>query len=129
SWSGDSAAAMEVRLHSGKVVIRPDSLLHSKGIRDTYLDPGQQLTFDPLQLTVHVGRSKPALARIEKARTDDIMKFNDTPLPEIFSTLEKQFHCKFDYKKEDTDDIRFTGNFNPKKETLSYFLNTIALLN
>lgn len=129
SWSGDSSAAMEVRLHSGKVVIRPDSLLHSRGIRDTYLDPGQQLKFDPLQLTVHVERAKPAIAHIEKPKIEDVLKFNDTPLPGIFSTLEKQFHCKFDYKKEEVDDIRFTGNFNTKKETLSDFLNTIALLN
>jgi ferric-dicitrate binding protein FerR (iron transport regulator) len=131
SWFGDSTVATEVGLLSGKVVIRPDSLLRSKGIKETYLHPGEQLSFDPLQLTVrvHPSGTKPSLVRSHMPPAEKIMRFNDAPLKDIFRTLEKEFHCRFNYRNTDIDDIRFTGNFNSGKETLSGFLNTIALLN
>ena len=131
SWFGDSTVTTEVGLLSGKVVIRPDSLLRSKGIKETFLRPGEQLSFDPLKLTVlvHSVKTQPSLIQPKTTPAEKIMRFYDAPLKDIFSTLEREFHCKFDYRNTDVDDIRFTGNFNSGKEKLSDFLNTIALLN
>lgn len=127
----DSARATEVSLLSGRVVVRPDSMLRSKGVKETFLHPGQQLSFDPLKLTVlvHPLKTKSSLTQPPMPPAEKIMRFNNTPLRDIFKTLEKEYHCRFNYKDADITDIRFTGNFNSNKETLSDFLNTIALLN
>ncbi|MBN9385493.1 MAG: DUF4974 domain-containing protein [Chitinophagaceae bacterium] len=131
SCFGDKAGATEISLFSGRVVIRPDSLLRSKGIKETFLHPGEQLSFDPLKLTVlvHPEKTKPPLVQPQMPPAEKIMRFNNAPLRDIFKTLEREYHCRFDYKNADINDIRFTGNFNSNKETLSSFLNTIALLN
>lgn len=130
----DGTTETEVCLLSGKVVVRPDSLLRSRGIRETFLLPGQQLKFDPLKMTVLVHnagspKTKPSPFRTVKPLPEKIMRFNDTPLKDIFRTLENSYHCRFDYQTGEIGDIRFTGSFNSEKETLSDFLNTIALLN
>lgn len=131
---GDNIGSTEVSLLSGKVVVRPDSLLTSKGVKEMFLKPGQQLRFDPLKLTVmvHPMRTptlKTTASKTTNPSTEKILRFNNTPLPDILRTLEKEYHCRFDYKRESIVAIRFTGSFNSTKETLSDFLNTIGLLN
>jgi ferric-dicitrate binding protein FerR (iron transport regulator) len=131
SCIGDSTTGTEVSLLSGKVVVRPDSLLQSRGVKETFLQPGQQLKFDPSKLSVlvHSLKTEPSHIQSERPPAEKIMRFNNTPLRDIFQTLEKEYHCRFSYKRAEIDDIRFTGSFNSNKETLSDFLNTIALLN
>ena len=132
SYFGDNIGSTEVSLLSGKVVVRPDSLLTSKGVKEMFLKPGQQLRFDPLKLTVlvHPMRTlKTTASNVANPSTEKILRFNNTPLPDILRTLEKEYHCHFDYKKESIVAIRFTGSFNSAKETLPGFLNTIGLLN
>ena len=130
----DNSGSTEISLLSGKVVVRPDSLLTSKGVKEMFLKPGQQLRFDPLKLTVlvHPMRTetqKTTASRTVNPSTEKILRFNNTPLPDIFRTLEKEYHCHFDYKRTSIVAIRFTGSFNSAKETLPDFLNTIGLLN
>jgi len=131
---GDSARATEVSLLSGKVVVRPDSLLLNKGIKEMFLSPGQQLRFDPLKLTALVRPLKNEVPKTTAGRASappagKIFRFNNTPLPDIFQTLEKEYHCRFIYKNETIETIRFTGSFNSARETLPDFLNIIGLLN
>jgi transmembrane sensor len=130
----DNTGSTEVSLLSGKVVVRPDSLLSSKGVKEMFLKPGQQLRFDPLRLTVfvHPMKTKPLKTAASQAlhpSPEKILRFNNAPLADIFRTLEKEYHCHFSYKREAIDAIRFTGSFNSTKEKLPDFLNTIGLLN
>jgi ferric-dicitrate binding protein FerR (iron transport regulator) len=131
SCTGDSTTATEVSLFSGKVVVRPDSLLRSRGVVETLLKPGEQLRFEPLKQTILVRsvRSQPSQIPAEKAPAEKIMRFNNTPLGDIFRSLENEYHCRISYKNPDIEGIRFTGSFNSNKESLADFLNTIALLN
>ena len=122
----------EVALLSGKVVVRPDSLLRSKGIKEIYLSPGQLYHFDPLKGLVYIHPIEKTVApgmRVAVTLTGKMLRFNNESLPEIFSTLEKECSCHLIYKKEQLADIRFTGVFNGSKETLKDFLSTITLLN
>jgi ferric-dicitrate binding protein FerR (iron transport regulator) len=128
SSANDTISATEVRLISGKIVVRPDSLLRSKGIKETFLDPGQELKFDPRKLTVLVQAVSPPASSHAPAM-DKIMTFDNSPLKDIFRTLGKIYHCRIVYNHSDIDDIRFTGSFNTSKESLPDFLNTISLLN
>ncbi len=134
SSNEDNIGSTEISLLSGKVVVRPDSLLTSKGVKEIFLKPGQQLRFDPIKLTVLVHSTRTETIKTMTGKTtnpsaEKILRFNNTPLPDIFRTLEKEYHCHFDYKKESIIAIRFTGSFNSVKETLPDFLNTIGLLN
>lgn len=124
SCTGDNNMATEVSLISGKVVVRGSS------IKETFLHPGELLRFDPLKQTVSVQAQRiPLPIRPANPPVERIMQFNDTPLKDIFQSLEKEYHCRVIYDNPDIDSIRFTGSFNKNKETLSDFLNTIALLN
>lgn len=127
----NGSSATEVSLISGKVVIRPDSALRSHGIKETFLSSGQQLSFEPAKLTLTVHSPKPALAAARPVPVPAAanLQFNNTLLKDIFHTLEKECRCQLHYSHADIDSIRFTGSFNGRKETLSDFLNTIAILN
>ena len=129
---GRLGSTTEVALLSGKVVVRPDSLLRSKGIKEIYLSPGQLYHFDPLKGLVYVHPIEKTAApgmKVATALTGKILRFNDESLPEIFTTLEKECSYHLIYNKDQLADIRFTGVFNGNKETLKDFLSTITLLN
>jgi ferric-dicitrate binding protein FerR (iron transport regulator) len=131
--SGDENKKTEVQLLSGKVVVRPDSFLTKKGIKETYLDPGQLLLLDKQRFTMTVFRpgddnvldfKKLANPALKKTYT-----FDNESLTDIFSALSADYRIRFVYKRDILKDMTFTGKFNNQKETLENFLSTIAILN
>jgi len=131
--SGDENKKTEVHLLSGKVVVRPDSLLAKRGIKETYLDPGQRLLLDKQKFTIAISRpagnnnldpQKLAVPALKK-----IFTFDNEPLADIFAALGASYKIRFVYRQATLKDMTFTGKFNNQKESLENFLGTIAILN
>jgi transmembrane sensor len=131
--SRDATRKTQVHLLSGKVVVRPDSLLTEKGIKETYLDPGQLLQLDKQKFTIALSRpgennnldpERLAIPALKKTFT-----FDNEPLADIFKELGAGYRLRFVYKQDMLKDMTFTGKFDNQKETLENFLSTIAILN
>ncbi|KAA2240844.1 DUF4974 domain-containing protein [Chitinophaga agrisoli] len=129
---------ISVRLLSGKVVVRPDSILKAQGVKSAYLAPGQELRFNPLQGSIAiysepVKRHIPANVVAAKHTIDTanaaMLTFNNEPLDEIFDRLSARFNTRIVFRQGALTGMRFTGGFNSEKESLMAFLETIGLLN
>lgn len=123
---------ISIKLFEGKVVIRNDN--KAAQMKDVYLTPGHELTFNNQNFSVAVQLITTA---IPKHKTNDIQKtipaitlqFENKPLQEIFEELQKIYHTEIKYKTADIKDMNFTGTHKTNTETLEEFLNTIATLN
>lgn len=121
-------AKEEVQLLSGRVVVRPDNAFRKKGIKDTYLEPGQSLLLDQKKLTASVIRNQNITPKQQKAPARTYT-FDNQLLTDIFRQLSDDYQVKIIYKAEQLQDMTFTGKLNNQKETLDSFLHTIAALN
>lgn len=130
---GDENRKTEVRLLSGKVVVRPDSLLEKKGIRAVCLAPGQSLLLDKEKFTVSLSRRQDGngldLKKLGVRELTKTFVFNNESLADIFKELGADYRVRFVYRQDVLKNGTFTGRFNAQKETLENFLSTIAILN
>lgn len=125
-----------VHLLSGKVRIDADSSLKAGGIKSTILTPGQQLLLNAKQELVITNKrdrshknQTPVLAKQKPAPDSDVMIFHNEPLANIFKTLSDHFKTNIVFKTEQVAGMTFTGKFDPEKESLLQFIQTISLLN
>ncbi|NLU91897.1 FecR family protein [Chitinophaga sp. Ak27] len=118
-------SVIRVQLISGKVVVKPDSLLGSKGIKATYLLPGQALSFDQQGVMPISNTHQQAPAKME----NEVFTFRNEPLANIFRLMSEKFHVKIQYQESTLADMSFTGVFDSSKESLADFLGTISTLN
>ncbi|MBC9909703.1 FecR family protein [Chitinophaga varians] len=121
---------IRVQLISGKVRVRPDSVAGIKGMKTTYLLPGEDLSFDPVKMTAVVNRTvrtptKQVIAKPE----NEIFTFNNEPLVNIFRLMSEKYHLTIQCQEGTLTDMSFTGTFDSSKESLTDFLSTIATLN
>ena len=128
---GTHSGFTTVLLYSGKVVVKKD---HSdnRGFADVYLSPGQQLTINRADLSVHirsVSQPKPATPGAMPAAPRQLMTFTRQPLADIFHELQKTYQIKIVYDPAGVKNMDFTGTFNSEKETLESFLSTLCDLN
>ncbi|WP_153800642.1 FecR domain-containing protein [Foetidibacter luteolus] len=123
---------ISVKLFEGKVVVSNSN--KAANMKDVYLTPGQQLTFNnqsfsvaiqPIRIPTPVQKSTQAVKPVPVA----ILQFDNKPLEEIFTTLENTYNVTIHFKSEELADMNFTGIHKTKSETLEDFLNTIATLN
>lgn len=121
---------IRIQLISGKVKVQPDSLGSSNGLKTTYLLPGEDLSFDPVNRTAVVNKpvhtpNKQVIAKPEK----EIFTFNNEPLANIFRLMSEKYHLTIQCQEGTLTDMSFTGTFDSSKESLTDFLSTIATLN
>ncbi|TWF33848.1 FecR family protein [Chitinophaga polysaccharea] len=116
---------IRVQLISGKVVVKADSLLGNKGIKATYLLPGQALCFDQQGMVPVTNNNQQAPVKTE----NEIFNFRNEPLANIFRLMSEKFHVKIQYQESTLADMSFTGVFDSSKESLADFLGTISTLN
>lgn len=119
-------AATRVRLLSGKVMVEPDSLLKTRGVKTAYLAPGQELNLDVEKaiatvITPH-NQAMPDTVNV-------ILTFNNEPLENIFNTLSERYHQKITFREGLLTGMSFTGEFNGGKESLNSFIETTCTLN
>lgn len=132
-WVDASKTKPDIRviLVTGKVVIQQDSIKSNPYINPVYLTPGQELVFDRLSQVARVSLSevqgKDAVAKI-KAEPIQKLVFNQQPLTEVLSILQKHFHVTITYNKEELTNIKFSGNYTGT-DTLEDILNAVALIN
>lgn len=132
-WVDASKTKPDIRviLVTGKVVIQQDSAISNPYFNPIYLTPGQELAFDRKSHVARVSlsevQSKDAVAK-EKAELIQKLVFNQQPLTEVLSILQKHFHVTIAYNKEELTNIKFSGNYTGT-DTLEDILNAVALIN
>jgi transmembrane sensor len=131
---------INVRLLTGKVVIAKVPGLGIKNFKPVYLIPGQELKFETINekylvqnfylKNEVVADKKNNLKNKNKinANNDEKIVFNNTPLNEVFKTLEKDYKISISFNKEDCGKITFTGNYKIT-DSIGDILQTISLLN
>jgi ferric-dicitrate binding protein FerR (iron transport regulator) len=109
----------------------------SRHFKEVFLEPGQELNFNnndfSYQLTsidkTAPRHNQPKVAKAPSKPIPALLNFDNQPLSDIFSELQKQYNIKIIFKTGTLEDLRFTGTHNPGSESLEDFLNTIAILN
>ncbi|HEY9258605.1 FecR family protein, partial [Chitinophaga sp.] len=121
---------IRVQLISGKVVVKPDSLSGSNGVKNTYLLPGQDLSFDRVKMVATISQiNKPADKKIIAAPEKEIFTFSNEPLANVFRLMSEKYKITIQCQESTLTDMSFTGTFDSSKESLTDFLSTIATLN
>ena len=127
---------VRVHLLSGKVRVEADSVLTAKGIKSTILLPGQQLQLNNLQQMVVTNVKErmrrnaiPVPATVKTQTVSQMMVFHNETLESIFNRLAEQFKTNIQFMPEQLAGMTFTGKFDPEKESLFEFIQTISLLN
>lgn len=131
-----------VRLLSGKVIVKPDSLLSAHGLKEVYLSPGKELTVNIKQFTSTLKHFRKAAPKAPEPVKKPVLKpgivdINDTmivfkqhPLPLVLKDLEELYRTPLYFEEESgLRKILFTGEYRRHKESLEQILNSIALLN
>jgi ferric-dicitrate binding protein FerR (iron transport regulator) len=130
---------INVKLLTGKVVIVKVPGLGIKNFKPVYLVPGQELKFETINERSLVQnfdlsdkvpvdkKNNKKKNKLSVTGTEEIV-FNNTPLNEVFKTLEKDYKVVINFNKEDCSKITFTGNYKIT-DSLDDILQTISLLN
>lgn len=131
AYSGNKK--INVKLHTGRVVIRAVSEKLKNTMADVYLSPGQQFELDPVSLATSI--INPASARADpKEKTGtvhingDVVEFDKLALSDVFDKLAEIYATPILYQQPEFSNTYFTGKIN-KTDPLEDVLNTIAILN
>jgi ferric-dicitrate binding protein FerR (iron transport regulator) len=122
-----------VQLFTGKVMISK-AATSSYAFNTQYLLPGQQIQVNKATYAAEFStfKLKDSDKKIEKqslaAEHDGLLNFNQSSLPEVFTSLQKQFKITITYNATELANMKFTGKFN-SNEDVETMLNNIALLN
>ena len=122
-----------VQLFTGKVMISK-AVTSSYAFNTQYLLPGQQIQVDKATYAAEFStfKLKDSDKKIEKysmaTMHDGLMNFHQASLPEVFTTLQKQFKINITYNANELANMKFTGKFNSYEDEAT-ILNNIALLN
>jgi transmembrane sensor len=131
---------INVRLLTGKVVIAKVPGLGIKNFKSVYLIPGQELKFETItekslvqnfNLKDEATTNKnnhPIKKNKSNSNSDEKIIFSNTPLNEVFKTLEKEYKVSINFNIEDCSKITFTGNYKIT-DSIDDILQTISLLN
>ena len=135
--SQENEDKVSVLLHSGKVVVSADSGLQTKGMKRTYLLPGNKLLINKANFSVTLIKNadRPKLKRemmephgqTELSATE--ISFRNQRLDKIFSVLERDFSAVIEFNAAGLKRMYFTGTFKRNARTVALVLNEIALLN
>jgi len=134
------SSSVSVKLYTGKVVIKQTGNIAKTWKEDVYLDPGEQLEFNPLNLTASVSKIREeksnttaALAKkktksAKKLNNNDELVFTSSPLAKVIAELEKHFHTHIRYDSNEISTMNFTGTIS-RQDSLPVVLKVIAQMN
>ncbi|WP_127131391.1 FecR family protein [Pseudoflavitalea rhizosphaerae] len=127
---------IRVHLMSGKVRVEADSSMMTRGMKSAILLPGQQLQLNGLhQMVITDVKVKtrrvpiPVPAKTKAQPGSQLMVFHNESLESIFNRLADHFKTNIQFRPEQMAGMTFTGKFDPEKESLLEFIQTIGLLN
>lgn len=124
------AGKVKVRLLEGKIVVNSNPM-PGPGMKDVYLTPGQELSFDKNSraYTVNIIGTRPEKpARPEGMDNQPEMVFHKEPLGRVFQKIGLQYKIPLSYRKEELDGLYFTGTFI-KSDDLHIVLSAICNVN
>ncbi|WP_165793076.1 FecR family protein [Sphingobacterium haloxyli] len=140
SISAYHTKVFKVNLISGKVVVR-SSPQSSVALSDVYLEPGEELRVNSLSglwavsnrldQSISVPKKKVRSKKIEKISEEvrsDLLRFDKTPLDEVFSCIAREFDVNIDVLAQEVHQLSFTGEFQPT-DSLEVVLNIICNMN
>ncbi|NII25286.1 DUF4974 domain-containing protein [Pseudoflavitalea sp. X16] len=120
---------ISVRLHTGKVVIKPADSLGRRMKEPVYLKPGHVLVYNKTTMLVTVKAADSKLAKAPgKAMVPNWYMFSNQPLDQVFQQLEELYGVQINYAKDALKDMYFIGRFE-KTDSLETIMRDIALLN
>jgi len=133
---------LSVRLHEGKVVVKPANKANTKMKEDVYLLPGQEFVYDYKSgVTVRHFTAKNGTqdAKIVNGPVTDSLNipdvansswymFNNQSLEQVLTSLSALYNVKIVYNKRDIEKIYFTGKYD-KTDSLETILKRIAAVN
>ncbi|MHA4806857.1 FecR family protein [Flavitalea flava] len=130
-----TAGAIQVRLYSGKVVVRYTGT-PTKPMQDFYLQPGDELVYDSKMRQSVVSRfeslnEKAGLAtrtRKDIKMSGDTLVFDNAPLADVLDLLHKRYHVAIQYNKSILSDAWFTGQLLPQ-DPIELILKTVTRIN
>jgi ferric-dicitrate binding protein FerR (iron transport regulator) len=115
---------ISVKLFEGKVVVR-----HQQSKKETFLLPGQELTYDITNHTSAIKKpAKPIPAVAPPSLQPKEITFDNAPLPEVFDKLQEQYAAVIAYNKADIHNMYFTGTISVK-DALPLVLKVITQMN
>jgi transmembrane sensor len=129
----ESTAEMtKVMLHEGKVMVRDTMVSNAEVL---YMSPGDELSFDNISNRLVKGKDKLQIPA-ERATPEGIvhkvkhrdLEFVQTPIAEVFKTLEKRYKVDFEYDELVIDDQFVTGKFMAE-EQLESVLKILEVVN
>lgn len=129
-----------VRLHEGKVVIKPVDKQNAKMKQDVYLLPGQEFVYNSKGNFVRSFQAKNVSGK--QVETGDVQQdslaipegaapyfmFNNQSLDQVLDNLSAIYNVKIVYHKKDVQNIAFTGKYD-KTASLESILELIGKLN
>ena len=129
----DSKKVM-VRLLDGKVVIKT-AAGSNLAMKDVYLSPGEQFSFDKDSRQYAVNRSpdtpavtaEPIRSVPTNAEKPELV-FRKEPLGRVFEKVSHLYKMPLVFRKEDMDGLYFTGTFL-QSDNLNIVLSTICNVN
>ncbi len=134
---------VNVRLYTGKVVIRKVAASSLTSFEDVYLVPGQEMTFsetDNQTLVKHfslqaeeavsTAENKTAKQEVRKGLASErgSLQFNNMSLAKVFETLQDHYAVAIRFDKSATVRMYFSGNYKDT-DSIDAILKTIASLN
>jgi transmembrane sensor len=130
-----SSDAIQVRLYSGKVVIRHTGPL-PKPMQDVYLQPGEELVYNSnlhQSLVSRFGSLDVRPGSAGRLRKDieisgDTLVFHNAPLADVLSLLGKRYHVRIQYDRQILSDVYFTGQALPG-DAIELLLKTVTRIN
>jgi len=130
----DNTKNIQVKLYTGKVVIRAIEKLNNWG-KDIFLNPGEQMLYtrDAGTMAVvtnfkAVNSRLPGLKSINLQPQSQEIKFDNTSLPEVMKGLSIFFDVKIDFVTASIDKMNFTGTIN-RTDDITAVLKVIASMN
>jgi ferric-dicitrate binding protein FerR (iron transport regulator) len=135
--SPEGEGRVSVLLHSGKVVVGPDSSINARRMKKTYLLPGNKLLIDKVNfgLTLIKNADRPSLPpknvepNGQTVLSSTEVSFRNQSLAKIFNVLQGDFSADIRFDKAQVKGMYFTGTFKRNEQTVALILNEIALLN
>ncbi len=121
---------VKIRLLEGKIVINSNATA-GQGMKDVYLTPGQELSFDKNSraYTVNIIGTRPEKpARSEGMDNEPELVFHKEPLGKVFQKIGLQYKVPLSFRKEELDGLYFTGTFI-KSDDLHIVLSAICKVN
>jgi ferric-dicitrate binding protein FerR (iron transport regulator) len=113
---------VEVVVQTGKVQVVSKNTETLTGVNEVYLIPGEKGTlFNKNSLLEKSQNSNPNFL---SWKTRDFI-FNDIPLNEVFTCLEKTYHVKIQVSNPELNDLKLSAQFD--KKPIDFILNVVGL--